>query len=142
MGRSLITNATNAGSGYNVASVADNLREDPPPVPNAPNYLASELMLEHSVASPVIGPSSLVVAPSSSVVAPSTPAIPPPGSSIAPSGRNELVSRPMLPATVGQIVTSQLVRDPALLAAAQTVPVLGGMGSACLLYTSPTPRDS
>jgi hypothetical protein len=77
-GRSLITNTTNAGSGYNVASVADNLQEESPPVPNAPNYLASEVMPEHSVSLPVIAPSSLVVAPSSSVVAPSTsPAVGP-----------------------------------------------------------------
>jgi hypothetical protein len=171
-GRALITNATNAGSGYNVASAADNLQEDSPPVPNDPNYLASEVMPEHSVASPIIAPSYFVVAPS-------TPVIPPPGSFIAPSGRNErneqdledlssgestnhnratqpvpVVSRPIIPATVGQIVTSQLVRELALLAAAirgpideslssdesltdnlgnipaQIVPVPGGMGSA------------
>jgi hypothetical protein len=167
-GRALITNATNAGSGYNVASAADNLQEDSPPVPNDPNYLASEVMPEHSVASPVIAPSSFVVAPSSFVVAPSTPVIPPPGSFIAPSGQNELVSRPIIPTTVGQIVTSQLVREPALLAAAirgpideslssdepltdnlgnipaQIVPVPGGMGSVpALVIRAPNvpPRD-
>jgi hypothetical protein len=158
-GKALITNAgsrynvgrvptTNAGSGYNVASSADNLQEDSPPVPNDPNYPASEVMPERSVASPVIAPSYFVVTPSTSVVAPSTPVIPPPGSFIAPSGRNErneqeledlssdestnrnrdtlpgpVVSRPIVPATVGQIVTSQLVREPALLAAAIRGPI-------------------